>query len=77
MPMVNIEVIKDVFTPAQKRELIEKVITEHRLNTGDVDGLAQQRFGVGLAQLNKLQASGLIDELLDTYASRPRGGRRA
>jgi 4-oxalocrotonate tautomerase len=23
--MVNIEVIKDVFTPAQKRELIEKV----------------------------------------------------
>lgn len=25
MPMVNIEVIKDVFTPAQKRELIEKV----------------------------------------------------
>jgi 4-oxalocrotonate tautomerase len=25
MPMVNIEVIKDVFSPAQKRELIEKV----------------------------------------------------
>lgn len=25
MPMVNIEVIKDVFTPRQKRELIEKV----------------------------------------------------
>ncbi len=25
MPMVNIEVIKDVFTPAQKRELIQKV----------------------------------------------------
>lgn len=25
MPMVNIEVIKDVFTPSQKRELIEKV----------------------------------------------------
>lgn len=25
MPMVNIEVIKDVFTPQQKRELIEKV----------------------------------------------------
>jgi hypothetical protein len=61
----------------KQRELIEKVITEHRLNTGDVDGLAQQRFGVGLAQLNKLQASGLIEELLDTYASRPRGGRRA
>ena len=25
MPMVNIEIIKDVFTSAQKRELIEKV----------------------------------------------------
>lgn len=25
MPMVNIEVIKDVFTPAQKQQLIEKV----------------------------------------------------
>ena len=25
MPLVNIDVIKDVFTPAQKRELIERV----------------------------------------------------
>ena len=25
MPMVSIDVIKDVFTPAQKRQLIEKV----------------------------------------------------
>lgn len=25
MPLVTIEVIKDVFTPSQKRELIEKV----------------------------------------------------
>jgi 4-oxalocrotonate tautomerase len=25
MPLVNIELIKDVFTPSQKRELIEKV----------------------------------------------------
>lgn len=25
MPMVNIEVIKDVFSPAQKRQLIERV----------------------------------------------------
>lgn len=25
MPLVNIEVIEDVFTPAQKKELIEKV----------------------------------------------------
>ncbi len=25
MPLVNIEVIEDVFTPAQKKEMIEKV----------------------------------------------------
>jgi 4-oxalocrotonate tautomerase len=25
MPLVNIDVIKDVFTPSQKRELIERV----------------------------------------------------
>jgi 4-oxalocrotonate tautomerase len=25
MPLVNIDIIKDVFTPQQKRELIEKV----------------------------------------------------
>lgn len=25
MPLVNIDVIKDVFTPAQKREIIERV----------------------------------------------------
>ena len=25
MPLVNIELIKDVFTPSQKRELIDKV----------------------------------------------------
>jgi 4-oxalocrotonate tautomerase len=30
MPLVNIEVIKDVFTPAQKRELIARV-TEARV----------------------------------------------
>ena len=61
----------------KQRELIEKVVAEHRLNTGEVDGLAQQRFGVGLPQLNKLQASGLIAELLDTYAGQGRGARRA
>ena len=61
----------------KQRELIEKVIAEHRLNPDDVDGLAQQRFGVSLPLLNKLQASGLIAELLDTYAGQGRGTRRA
>jgi len=39
--------------------------------------LAKKRFGKELNQLNKLEASGLIDELLDRYAERkPAGSRR-
>ena len=31
MPLINIEVIENVFTPAQKKELIEKVTDAHHL----------------------------------------------
>ena len=51
----------------------------HRRNKLDktkVDQLAQDRFGKGVKQLNKLEASGLIEELLEqTGQSKPRGQR--
>lgn len=63
----------------KQRDLILKIVDEHRLDKGEVDDLARQRYGVGVRQLNKLQASGLIDELLETHGkteSPRRGGFR-
>lgn len=51
----------------KQRDLILKIVDEHRLNKEEVDQLAQTRYGTGVKQLNKLQASGLIDELLETH----------
>jgi len=53
----------------KQKELILKLVNEHQLDKNEVDALARQRFGKGVRQLSKLEASGLIDELLDTYAA--------
>ena len=50
-------------SPAQKN-LILDLVEQHGLQKASVDALAKERFGVGVRQLNKLQASGLIDELM-------------
>lgn len=49
----------------KQRELILKITDEHKLDKVKVDELAMDRFGKGVRQLNKLEASGLIDELLE------------
>jgi len=49
----------------KQRELILKITDEHKLDKVAVDQLAVDRFGKGVRQLNKLEASGLIDELLE------------
>ena len=51
----------------KQRELIENLVTEHQLDKNEVDHLARQRFGKGVRDLNKVEASGLIDELIDTH----------
>jgi hypothetical protein len=51
----------------KQRELIEKIVQEHKLDKGAVEQLAQDRFGKGVKQLNKLEASGLIDELFERH----------
>lgn len=48
----------------KQRDLILKVISENKLDRNDVEHLAHERFDKGLVLLNKLEASGLIDELL-------------
>jgi len=49
----------------KQQELILKLVAEHNLDRNAVEDLALERFGVGVRQLNKLQASGLISELLE------------
>jgi len=66
----------------KQKDLILKLVDEHALDKNEVDHLARQRFGKGVRLLNKIEASGLIDELLDTYSSsqrpeHPRGSRNA
>ena len=41
---------------------------------GDIEALANERFDKGVRMLNKVEASGLIDELLDTYGGANRQG---
>lgn len=53
----------------KQKDLILKLVDEHHLDKNEVDHLARQRFGKGVRQLNKQEASGLIDELLVTCGS--------
>ncbi len=56
----------------KQRDLIEKIVRENHLEKRDVENLAVEMFGTGVKQLDRLQASGLIDELFDRHG----GGRR-
>ena len=53
-------------TPKQ-RELILKIIDENRLDKTVVEKLAQDRYSKGVKELNKLEASALIEELFDQH----------
>ena len=57
----------------KQQGLIEKLMAEHKIPFGELDELAHHRFNCGLKQLNKMSASGLIDELFDTYRKQPKG----
>jgi hypothetical protein len=63
----------------KQKDLILKLVDEHSLDRKDVDHLARERFGKGVLQLNKMEASGLIDELIDVHGGKPRrnNGRRS
>ena len=60
----------------KQKGLILKITEENKLDKTKVDQLAQDRFGKGVKQLNKLQASGLIEELLEQAGQgKPRSQR--
>jgi hypothetical protein len=60
----------------KQRELIEKIIAENKLEQTEIEQLATGMFGLPVEQLNKLQASGLIDELLNRHGNGKRNGFR-
>lgn len=57
----------------KQRDLILKLVEEHNLDKGEVEGLSRERFGKGVKLLSKLEASGLIDELIERHGGN--GGR--
>ncbi len=60
----------------KQKGLILKITEDNKLDKTKVDQLAQDRFGKGVKLLNKLEASGLIEELLEQAGqSKPRSQR--
>ncbi len=51
----------------KQKALVLKIVEDNRLDKHDIETLAQERFGKGVKALNKMEASGLIDELLEQY----------
>ena len=59
----------------KQRDLILKIISENEVDRGDVESLSLEMFGNSdLKSLNKLQASGLIDEMLNRWGKKPSRG---
>lgn len=61
-------------SPKQKQYIID-LVNENRLDKSKVEQLAQDRFGKAVRALNKLEASGLIEELKEQVGSAPPNGR--
>lgn len=61
----------------KQKDLILRLIEEHHLEKTEIEQLSRDRFdGKGVKQLNKLEASGLIDELLERVGEKTtRSGR--
>ena len=60
----------------KQRNLIIKIVDEHKLDKNDIEKLVQERFGKSVKALNKLEASGLIDELLEKHGGKSTGRNR-
>ena len=61
-----------------QKGLILRIVNESKLNKSEVEDMAQGLFGLGVKELDKMQASQLIEELLEKTgkARRPRWGNR-
>lgn len=58
----------------KQRQLIEKIVRENDLDKRATEDLSVEMFGAGVKQLDRLQASGLIDELFERHGKHRRQG---
>lgn len=58
-----------------QRGLILRLVEEGNLNKDDVEAMAQQLFGAGVREIDKMQASQLIEELLEKTGKKTNGRR--
>ena len=62
----------------KQKELILKLVDESNLDKEVIEKLSQEMFSLGVKELNKLQASGLIDRLIDEHGGKqPRQHQRS
>ena len=59
-----------------QKGLILRVVSESNLDKNDVEQMAQELFGIGVKQLDKMQASQLIEDLLEKNGKKGNGRRR-
>ena len=59
----------------KQQDLIIKLVDEYHLDKMQVDDTAQEMFGLGVKELNKLQASGLIDRIITDNGGKPANRR--
>jgi hypothetical protein len=60
----------------KQRELILNLVGQHGLEKQDIENLSHEMFGAAVKGLNKLQASGLIDRILEEHGGRNNAPRR-
>ncbi|HEV7403989.1 MAG TPA: hypothetical protein VGO11_13710, partial [Chthoniobacteraceae bacterium] len=59
-----------------QKGLVIRLVHEHQLDKNEVEAMAQQLFGCGVTEMDKMQASQLIEDLLEKVAKKPTGQRR-
>jgi len=58
-----------------QKGFVLRIINESKLDKNEVEAMAQQLFGIGVKELDKLQASQLIEELLEKTGRKTNGRR--
>jgi hypothetical protein len=59
-----------------QKSFLQRIISDNKLNKNDVEAMAQELFGVGVKECNKMQMSQLIEDLLEKTGRKTGGNRR-